>query len=105
MAKFDDKAVNISVGKDLSGPGRFSVSFAPQTSTKPHVPGAGESGVPGAGENHHRVPRPARVVVQAGPPLWIATYIPPENSLPGFSRQDYEAEALVRVGKHLGSVA
>ena len=99
MAKFDDKAVNISVGKDLSGPGRFSVSFAPLTLTKPRAPDAG------AGESNHRVPRPARVVVQAGPPLWIATYIPPENSLPGFSRQDYEAEALVQVQKHLGAVA
>jgi hypothetical protein len=93
MAKFDEKAVSISVGKDQSGPDRFSVAFTPETQTSPRALGGSSS----------RIPRPARVVVQAGPPLWIATYIPPENFLPGFSRQDYEAEALVRVRQHMGT--
>ena len=57
------------------------------------------------GEGNPCVSRPARVVVQAGPPLWIATYVPPEKFLPGFNRQDYEAEALVRVRMYLETVA
>ena len=84
MAKFDEKAVSITVGKDLSGPDRFSVSFSPEPLTT-------RSSIRRRQLPHTRARSSG---VQAGPPLWIATYIPPENSLPGFSRQDYESERL-----------